>query len=124
MGVALVPVGIAYLIGSPITAAIIGKEFVWWRGITFAAVRVFISMKYEQRRNSCDFFNSLGHDDRSVLLSHSHEVKSEAPHQRIAVKWRLNFNSELSPGRCGDVGKDQFSLLHVLDLGPGVRSMH
>jgi len=38
IGVALVPVGVAYLVGSPITAMIIGKDFVWWRGITFAAV--------------------------------------------------------------------------------------
>jgi len=38
MGVALFPVGIAGLVGTPIGGALIGDGYVWWRGSVFAAV--------------------------------------------------------------------------------------
>ncbi|KAJ7464983.1 major facilitator superfamily domain-containing protein [Mycena galericulata] len=38
MGIALVPVGIASLIGPPIAGAILGPQLIWWRGIIFASV--------------------------------------------------------------------------------------
>ena len=38
MGIALFPVGIASLVGTPIGGALIGHEYVWWKGVVFAAV--------------------------------------------------------------------------------------
>lgn len=40
MGVAIAPVGLASLIGTPIVGVILGKDFLWWKGITFASVRI------------------------------------------------------------------------------------
>jgi len=37
IGISLVPVGLAYLIGSPITGTILGRDYTWWRGIIFAS---------------------------------------------------------------------------------------
>lgn len=42
MGVAMAPVGLASLIGSPIAGGILGKDLVWWKGITFASVRSLV----------------------------------------------------------------------------------
>ncbi|KAF9558815.1 MFS general substrate transporter [Agrocybe pediades] len=38
LGIAVAPVGVASLIGSPMIGAIIGKDFVWWKGIIFASL--------------------------------------------------------------------------------------
>ncbi|KAH9934316.1 major facilitator superfamily domain-containing protein [Fomitopsis serialis] len=38
MGIALFPAGIASLIGTPIGGALIGHDYVWWKGVVFAAV--------------------------------------------------------------------------------------
>ncbi|KAF8200272.1 major facilitator superfamily domain-containing protein [Pholiota molesta] len=38
MGVGITPVGVASLIGPPITGAILGSNLVWWKGVTFASV--------------------------------------------------------------------------------------
>lgn len=38
MGMAIVPVGVACLVGPPICGAILGVDYVWWRGILFASV--------------------------------------------------------------------------------------
>ncbi|EGO18799.1 hypothetical protein SERLADRAFT_480462 [Serpula lacrymans var. lacrymans S7.9] len=38
MGVSLFPVGVASLIGTPITGAVLGPYYVWWKGVTFASV--------------------------------------------------------------------------------------
>ncbi|EIM92159.1 MFS general substrate transporter [Stereum hirsutum FP-91666 SS1] len=38
VGLALTPVGIATLIGSPISGLILGHEQKWWRGVTFSSV--------------------------------------------------------------------------------------
>jgi len=38
MGIAIAPVGLASLIGPPIVGGILGKDFIWWKGITFASV--------------------------------------------------------------------------------------
>lgn len=43
MGIALAPVGIASLIGPPITGAILGKEYVWWKPIVFSSVSIMQS---------------------------------------------------------------------------------
>ncbi|KAL5536616.1 hypothetical protein ACEPAF_439 [Sanghuangporus sanghuang] len=40
MGVSLVPVGVAYLIGSPIMSAALGSDFTWWKGITFGTTTI------------------------------------------------------------------------------------
>ncbi|KAF4618328.1 hypothetical protein D9613_011587 [Agrocybe pediades] len=40
LGIAVAPVGLASLIGSPMIGAIIGKDFVWWKGIIFASLCV------------------------------------------------------------------------------------
>ena len=42
MGIALFPVGIASLIGTPISGALIGHTYVWWKGATFAAVSLIM----------------------------------------------------------------------------------
>ena len=55
----------AYLVGSPITALIIGKSFVWWKGLTFAAVTVFFS-RYEIRLT--DGVYKIGHYDCVISL--------------------------------------------------------
>ncbi|KAH7911486.1 hypothetical protein BJ138DRAFT_1006465 [Hygrophoropsis aurantiaca] len=39
MGVAMAPVGLACLIGNPSGGAILGREYVWWKGVTHASVR-------------------------------------------------------------------------------------
>ncbi|KAF4612666.1 hypothetical protein D9613_011882 [Agrocybe pediades] len=46
-GIAVGPVGVASLIGSPITGAIVGKELAWWKGITFASVCMVASFVVE-----------------------------------------------------------------------------
>lgn len=38
MGMAIVPVGVACLVGPPICGAILGVDYVWWRGVLFASV--------------------------------------------------------------------------------------
>ncbi|KAH9841055.1 major facilitator superfamily domain-containing protein [Rhodofomes roseus] len=38
MGIALFPVGIGALVGTPIGGALIGHDYVWWKGVVFAAV--------------------------------------------------------------------------------------
>jgi hypothetical protein len=38
MGFALAPVGVATLIGPPITGAILGKDYAWWKAIVFSSV--------------------------------------------------------------------------------------
>ncbi|KZT01338.1 MFS general substrate transporter [Laetiporus sulphureus 93-53] len=38
MGISLFPVGIASLIGNPINGAILGQDYIWWKGVTFAGV--------------------------------------------------------------------------------------
>ncbi|KAH7906791.1 major facilitator superfamily domain-containing protein [Hygrophoropsis aurantiaca] len=43
MGVALFPVGVASLIGTPIGGAILGRGYVWWKGVTFSSVSILAS---------------------------------------------------------------------------------
>ncbi|KAJ7099927.1 MFS general substrate transporter [Mycena belliarum] len=43
MGIAVVPVGIASLIGTPIAGAIIGPQLVWWKGIIFASIVLVVA---------------------------------------------------------------------------------
>ncbi|KAI0045840.1 MFS general substrate transporter [Auriscalpium vulgare] len=38
MGMALVPVGVACLVGPPISGAILGSSYRWWQGVVFASV--------------------------------------------------------------------------------------
>ncbi|KAF8625306.1 hypothetical protein AX15_005438 [Amanita polypyramis BW_CC] len=38
LGYAWAPGGIAALIGPPLSAALLGRDYIWWRGISFAAV--------------------------------------------------------------------------------------
>ncbi|KAA1467719.1 MFS general substrate transporter [Dentipellis sp. KUC8613] len=38
MGMAVVPVGVACLVGPPISGAILGSTYTWWKGVTFASV--------------------------------------------------------------------------------------
>jgi hypothetical protein len=38
MGIALAPIGVATLIGPPITGAILGKDYAWWKAIVFSSV--------------------------------------------------------------------------------------
>ena len=38
MGYAWGPAGIAALIGPPLSAALLGKDYIWWRGVVFASV--------------------------------------------------------------------------------------
>ena len=40
MGIALAPIGIASLIGPPITGAILSKHYVWWKPIVFSSVSI------------------------------------------------------------------------------------
>ncbi|KAH9934351.1 MFS general substrate transporter [Fomitopsis serialis] len=51
MGIALFPVGIAGLIGTPIGGALIGHGYVWWKGIVFAAV----SRRLSEPGRSCRY---------------------------------------------------------------------
>jgi len=44
MGIATVPLGLSCLIGPPITGKIVGPNFVWWKGMTFAAVIMVASV--------------------------------------------------------------------------------
>ncbi|EJD00211.1 MFS general substrate transporter [Fomitiporia mediterranea MF3/22] len=44
MGISLVPVGVAYLIGSPIISATLGPDLIWWKGIAFAAIVMVVSL--------------------------------------------------------------------------------
>ncbi|KAJ7035732.1 major facilitator superfamily domain-containing protein, partial [Mycena alexandri] len=46
IGIAVLPVGVASLIGTPIAGAILGPQLVWSRGIYFASVSVFGSSDY------------------------------------------------------------------------------
>lgn len=43
MGMAIVPVGIACLVGPPICGAVLGANYEWWKGVLFASVR-FLSI--------------------------------------------------------------------------------
>lgn len=47
LGLAWGPGGIAALIGPPLGAALLGKDYIWWRGVVFAAVRM-LSTIYEK----------------------------------------------------------------------------
>ena len=38
MGFAIVPVGVACLVGPPISGAILGSSYAWWKGVVFASV--------------------------------------------------------------------------------------
>jgi len=38
MGLALVPVGISSLVGTPISGAILGSDYDWWKGTVFASM--------------------------------------------------------------------------------------
>lgn len=44
VGIALMPVGLAYLVGSPISGALLGSNFEWWKGITFGSVSMMASV--------------------------------------------------------------------------------
>ncbi|EJD00237.1 MFS general substrate transporter [Fomitiporia mediterranea MF3/22] len=44
MGISLAPIGIAYLIGSPIIGVALGPNFSWWKGIIFAATTMIIAV--------------------------------------------------------------------------------
>ena len=41
MGVSLAPIGLAYLIGVPISGATLGSDRAWWKGVTLASVSAF-----------------------------------------------------------------------------------
>lgn len=38
MGLALVPVGVSSLIGTPISGAILGPDYDWWKGVVFSSI--------------------------------------------------------------------------------------
>ena len=38
IGFSLVPPAVAALVGPPIAGSILGPDYVWWKGITFASV--------------------------------------------------------------------------------------
>ncbi|EGO20075.1 hypothetical protein SERLADRAFT_478728 [Serpula lacrymans var. lacrymans S7.9] len=38
MGVALIPIGVASMVGPPITGAILGPDYVWWKAIVFSSI--------------------------------------------------------------------------------------
>ncbi|KAF8990608.1 MFS general substrate transporter [Cyathus striatus] len=38
LGLAMAPVGLSALVGTPIAGAVLGSSLVWWKGITFASV--------------------------------------------------------------------------------------
>ncbi|TFY78600.1 hypothetical protein EWM64_g5410 [Hericium alpestre] len=40
MGMAVVPVGVACLIGPPISGAVLGADYAWWKGVVFASAPV------------------------------------------------------------------------------------
>ncbi|KAH9484905.1 Aspyridones efflux protein apdF [Psilocybe cubensis] len=42
-GISLIPPAVAALIGLPITGAILGPDFIWWRGILFASMSMLIA---------------------------------------------------------------------------------
>ncbi|ETW83314.1 MFS monocarboxylate transporter [Heterobasidion irregulare TC 32-1] len=58
MGFAIVPVGVACLVGPPISGAILGSSYAWWKGVVFASVTdtvpcVFLAAAlYILRRNA------------------------------------------------------------------------
>lgn len=50
MGLALVPVGVSSLIGTPISGAILGPDYDWWKGVVFSSVSVVISVVKQAER--------------------------------------------------------------------------
>lgn len=49
MGMAIVPVGVACLVGPPICGAILGVDYVWWRGVLFASVSGSLCNSWDPR---------------------------------------------------------------------------
>ncbi|KIJ41949.1 hypothetical protein M422DRAFT_229450 [Sphaerobolus stellatus SS14] len=47
LGIAIVPVGVASLIGNPVIGAILGPKLIWWKGVTFASVSLIASAFFQ-----------------------------------------------------------------------------
>lgn len=39
-GLSLIPPAVAALVGPPITGSILGRDYIWWKGILFASVGI------------------------------------------------------------------------------------
>lgn len=79
MGISLAPVSLAVLIGVPISAATLGSDMAWWKGITLASVSLSLSCVSAHLFTNASGYNAIL---RHIPSRYNHMVSQEISNRR------------------------------------------